>query len=410
MARRSATWAGSDRRNAGRQAGRRDCRRVIDLPEGGPDNSRMVSVLWRAAAVLGALAPCWRRACRAHRDRRRAHLRLRRRPRQPAATFLWKCRRRSETAAEVRRLLSDRCFRCHGPDAAKRKAKLRLDTREGLFAELEEGMAVVTPGDLDKSEMIRRIQLPADHDDVMPPADAHQALTAEEKALLARWVAEGAEYRGHWSWEPIAGLDVPAADGRLREPPLPTAPDGQRATAPDDGRLGEPSLPNPIDGFVRARLAKEGLAPARPAAPEIVLRRLSFNLTGLPPTPAEIDAFVADSHAGRLRPRRGPPARVARIRRTHGRRLARPRALRRHLRLPGRRHARHVAVPRLGDRRLQPQPAVRPVPDVATGRRPAAQRRRASSASRRRSTACTGRPTKAAASKRSSAPSTSPIA
>ena len=171
---------------------------------------------------------------------------------------------------QIRPLLSDRCFRCHGPDASKRKAKLRLDTRDGLFGDLGGGMAVVTPRAPDRSELIRRIQLPADDEDVMPPAEAHQALTAAEKALLVRWVAEGADYRGHWSWEPVQPTDPPGAK--------------EAGAAPVDA----------IDAFVRARLTREGLAPAPPASPEVLLRRLSFNLTGLPPTPSELDAFAAD--------------------------------------------------------------------------------------------------------------------
>ena len=98
---------------------------------------------------------------------------------------------------QVRPLLSDRCFRCHGPDAGKRKAELRLDIREGALKPLEdEGWAIVKPGEPDKSELVRRIHSYLD-DDVMPPADAHLSLSDEEKALLTRWVAEGADYRPH---------------------------------------------------------------------------------------------------------------------------------------------------------------------------------------------------------------------
>ena len=168
---------------------------------------------------------------------------------------------------QIRPLLSDRCFRCHGPDASKRKAKLRLDTREGLFKALDEGMAVVTPKDPARSELIRRTGLAPEDEDVMPPADAHLALTEAEKSLLTQWVVEGAAYRGHWSWEPIGMPVVPTTTTSAR---------------------------TPIDGFVRTRLAVEGLAPAPPAPAEVLIRRLSLNLTGLPPTPAEIDAFVAD--------------------------------------------------------------------------------------------------------------------
>ena len=178
----------------------------------------------------------------------------------------------SDRAGEVRRLLSDRCFTCHGPDAAKRKAKLRLDTREGLFKPLDEGMAVVAPGDLAKSELVRRIGLDAQHDDVMPPADSHLSLTAGEKELLRDWVAAGAAYRGHWSWEPVSNPLVPAVDGSA-------------------------GAAHPIDAFVRARLAREGLAPSPSADPDVLARRVAFNLTGLPPTPAELAAFSRDTSA-----------------------------------------------------------------------------------------------------------------
>ncbi len=173
----------------------------------------------------------------------------------------------------VRPLLSDRCFRCHGPDASKRKAKLRLDTRAGLFDDLGGGMSVVMPREPARSELIRRIHLPADDEDVMPPADAHLSLTAAEKDVLARWVREGAEYRAHWSWEPVAS------------PPIPPA----RPTT------------SPVDAFVQARLAAEGLPASPPAAPEVLLRRVSLNLTGLPPTPQDIDAFLADPSAAGYR-------------------------------------------------------------------------------------------------------------
>jgi hypothetical protein len=170
--------------------------------------------------------------------------------------------------SQIRPLLSDRCFRCHGPDAAKRKAKLRLDMREGVFKDIGDGWAIVKPGDPDTSELIRRTHSDLE-DDVMPPPDSHLALSAADKALLTRWVVEGADYQPHWSLIPVHAVSVPT--------------------------LGPgTSTRNPIDAFVRARLEKEGLRPAPPAAPEMLLRRLALNLTGLPPTPAAIDAFLAD--------------------------------------------------------------------------------------------------------------------
>jgi mono/diheme cytochrome c family protein len=245
------------------------------------DNSRMMSALQGAAAVLGALCIAGA-AGPLTATLPVTNARLEQSGEGQAAGRSGASPDAMATAARVRRLLSDRCFRCHGPDATKRKAKLRLDTRDGLFAPLDDNLAVVTPGDLVKSELIRRTHLPADDEDVMPPADAHQALTAEERGLLARWVTEGATYRGHWSWEPIAAPAVPVL----------TAASDAASTPRGGARPG--SATNPIDGFVRARLAGEGLSSSPRAAPDVLLRRLSFNLTGLPPTTAELDALLAN--------------------------------------------------------------------------------------------------------------------
>ncbi len=169
---------------------------------------------------------------------------------------------------QIRPLLSDRCYRCHGPDAGSRKAKLRLDTRAGALKELADGMAIVKPGDLEHSELIRRI-ITANEDDLMPPPDSHLSLTAAEKELLKRWVLEGAEYKSHWAYLPVAKITPPQ---------------------PRDSRWTR----NPIDSFVLSRLEKENLSPAPSASRETLIRRLALNLTGLPPTPAEIDTFLAD--------------------------------------------------------------------------------------------------------------------
>jgi hypothetical protein len=176
---------------------------------------------------------------------------------------------RVDFTRQVRPLLSDRCFRCHGPDASRRKAELRLDMREGAFKALPAGWAIVKPGDPAKSELIRRITTD-DIEDAMPPAESHLSLADDEKALLVRWVSEGADYRPHWSFAPVSRVGPPVMK----------------------------NASNPIDAFVRARLDAEGLAAAPPAPPEVLIRRVAFNLTGLPPSPDEIDAFVADRSPG----------------------------------------------------------------------------------------------------------------
>jgi len=170
---------------------------------------------------------------------------------------------------QVRPLLSDRCFKCHGPDEKARKKKLRLDLREGMFRKLDDGFAVVRPGNTNKSELIRRI-FATDPDDQMPPPDSQLKLSVVEKDLLLRWVAQGAEFKPHWSLIPVEKISPP--------------------------RMQNKSWPrNPIDKFVLAKLEAENLSPA-PAAPrETVLRRLAFDLTGLPPTLEELDAFLADT-------------------------------------------------------------------------------------------------------------------
>ena len=169
---------------------------------------------------------------------------------------------------QIRPLLSDRCFRCHGPDATKRKAELRLDVPAGAFKSLDDGWAVVKPRNPERSELIRRIF--ADDDDMMPPSESHLSLSEAEKALLLRWVKEGADYKPHWAFLPV----------RSTAPPKPSAEDASN---------------RPIDLFIRKRLADAGLSPAPEASRETFIRRASLTLTGLPPRVDEIDAFLADT-------------------------------------------------------------------------------------------------------------------
>ncbi|TAL04901.1 MAG: DUF1549 domain-containing protein, partial [Verrucomicrobia bacterium] len=168
---------------------------------------------------------------------------------------------------QIRPLLSDRCFRCHGPDAGARKAKMRLDTLEGSRKELDDGWAVIKPGDPGHSELVRRIFAESE-DDVMPQPESNLKLSPAEKELLKRWVAEGADYKPHWSLLPVGKVEVPV--------------------------VKKSASKNPIDAFILAKLDAEKLLPAPEAARETLLRRLSLDLTGLPPTIAELDSFLAD--------------------------------------------------------------------------------------------------------------------
>ncbi len=165
---------------------------------------------------------------------------------------------------DIRPILSDKCFHCHGPDSKTREADLRLDTREGLFSEIDEIFPVV-PGRPEKSELLIRVRS-KDRDEVMPPPKAHKVVKPEEIALLEEWIKQGAEFQGHWSFVAPVKPPVPAVEN-----------------------VGA------IDAFIRAGLAPKGLAPSRDASREVLIRRVTFDLTGLPPTLAEVDAFLADT-------------------------------------------------------------------------------------------------------------------
>ena len=161
---------------------------------------------------------------------------------------------------DVRPILADNCFKCHGPDEKQRKAKLRLDTRDGFLTDTTNGKAVV-PGHASKSEVIARItsQNPAE---AMPPAKSGKKLTPEQLATLRAWIDQGVAWSGHWAFAKPVRPDVP-------KPKFPAA--------------------NPIDAFVFARLEKEGLSPSHEADKVTLIRRVTLDLTGLPPTPKEVD-------------------------------------------------------------------------------------------------------------------------
>ncbi len=171
----------------------------------------------------------------------------------------------------VKPILSDKCFACHGPDKAKQKAGLRLDQSAAAYGQLPEspGMFAIVPGNLKKSEVFHRI-ISIDPEYLMPTPNSHLTLTAKEKAVIAKWIYQGAVYQPHWAFVKPVRKDPPLLDGDY-------------------------AADHPIDRFVRARLKEMDIKPAKPASKELLLRRLSLDLTGLPPTIEEIEAFVSDA-------------------------------------------------------------------------------------------------------------------
>ncbi len=175
------------------------------------------------------------------------------------------CAKELEYNRDIRPILAEQCFACHGPDSAARKADLRLDQRDAAI-----DMASIVPGDPEDSELIRRI-MSDDPDELMPPPETKKSLTPEQKQLLATWIKQGAEYELHWSF--IA-------------PTRPVVPDVPEHAA---------WVRNPIDHFVVAKFVEQGLRPAQQADRQTLARRLSLDLTGLPPTPQQVAALVNDT-------------------------------------------------------------------------------------------------------------------
>jgi hypothetical protein len=171
---------------------------------------------------------------------------------------------------DIRPILSDSCFHCHGPDESTRKAKMRLDTKEGAMAE-RKGRFPVVPGKPDDSEIFRRI-FSNDPDEQMPPPDHPRQLNPNQKELIKKWIAQGANWQEHWAFQKAVRPELPKVKNR-RWPR------------------------NEIDHFILARLEREGLKPSSEAEKTILLRRVTFDLTGLPPTPEEIEAFLKDKSA-----------------------------------------------------------------------------------------------------------------
>ncbi len=171
---------------------------------------------------------------------------------------------------DIRPIMSDTCFKCHGPDKAARMAGLRLDIREEATRQTASGVVPVAPGDPGHSAIIDRIfsKTPAR---LMPPAYAHKELTNTQKETIRRWVSEGAKYEGHWAYQPVARPPVPEVAANPKAP-----------------------VRTPVDAFIQARLAREGLQPSPEADPRTLIRRVSLDLTGLLPSSAEVAEFVKD--------------------------------------------------------------------------------------------------------------------
>jgi hypothetical protein len=173
---------------------------------------------------------------------------------------------------DIRPILSENCFLCHGPDEGRRKAKLRFDLKEEAFKALKDGEFAIVPGDPGKSQLMARVSA-LKEEDVMPPVKTGKKLSAQQIELLRQWIVEGAPWQKHWSF---------VAPERPALPLVKT----------------QEWVKNGIDAFVLARLEKENLRPSPQADRATLIRRVSLDLTGLPPTIQEVDAFLADHSPG----------------------------------------------------------------------------------------------------------------
>lgn len=201
---------------------------------------------------------------------------------RPALLLLWPllaissavvvAEERVDFNSQIRPILSDRCFHCHGPDDQNRAAGIRLDQREAALSESDSGITPIVAGNPKESELFHRISTD-DESMRMPPPDANKpALTPEEVALVKRWIEEGADWQMHWSFVPPVRPELPSVKQ-------------------------EAWVRNPIDQFVLARIEEQGLDPSEEADKRTLIRRVTLDLTGLPPTPEEVDQFIVDDSA-----------------------------------------------------------------------------------------------------------------
>src|SRR5215467_4045185 len=172
----------------------------------------------------------------------------------PALLLAWTCQAQVKFNRDIRPIMAETCFRCHGPDRSSRMAGMRLDIREEALKPTAAGTVPIVPGDPERSAIVQRVF--ADGPRIMPPEFSHKTLTQTQKDTIRRWVAEGAKYEGHWAYQPIRR---PANGG--------------------------------IDAIIGERLARVGLKPSPEADRRTLIRRVTLDLTGLPPTAAEIAAL-----------------------------------------------------------------------------------------------------------------------
>ncbi len=241
---------------------------------------------------------------------------------------------------DVQPILAERCFHCHGRDAATREGGLRLDLRESALEGGDSGSPAIVPDKPEESELIRRVTCD-DEDEAMPPAEEDKRLSDAQVEIFKKWISAGAHYSVHWAFVPPQKILLP--------------PSGSS---------------HPVDALVAARLLSLQLQPAPPESPHKLCRRLYLDLIGLPPSPQELEAFEREWHRSHHRITAAKRA----IWRKVGSALARCRSLFRHQRLRKGPAARAVGLARLGDQRIESGHALRPVHYRTGGRRSAPQR------------------------------------
>ena len=189
---------------------------------------------------------------------------------------------------DVRPILSQHCFKCHGPDDKTRKGGLRLDLRDSATKEAKSGAVALVPGQPDKSELVARI-FSTDEDELMPPPSVKRTLTPEQKDTLRRWVAAGAEYQQHWAFVKPKQAKVPDVRAQLS---VLSAQSKQHVQSEKLSTEHWALSTNPIDAFILKRLLEANLAPSPEADPATLCRRIYLDLVGIPPTPQEQDDFL----------------------------------------------------------------------------------------------------------------------